>query len=77
MKSIPTRNAGTWHRLEPWGCVAMVTPAGDLLAAPVNTDGTWDESEAVDVSTPDSQEFLDACNQVFGTSYIYSHFSFR
>jgi hypothetical protein len=69
-----------WQPLPEFGCFVQIHD-GSLLAASMMNDGSIEmdrgEVNACDVCAPESQEFLDAVNAVFGTSYRMDQFSGR
>lgn len=64
-------------RLDQFGCWVRVDD-GTLLAAPQDLDGHFPTvDEWGEVSNPETQSFLDACNVVFRTDFQLSQFAGR
>lgn len=68
-----------WIPLVKYGCFIQCDPKSmndGLFCAAMNADGTM-EDEIVDVTAPENQEFLDACNAVLGTDFRFHQFAGR
>lgn len=70
-----------WHPLPAFGCYIALGLEGFLLHAPMLKDGTMepdnDGCNWGEVSAPESQKFLNACNRTLGTSYKVADFPSR
>ena len=64
-------------KLEAFGCYVWLVEGG-LIACEINDyEPAGDDTYAVDVSAPESQEFLDAVNAALGTTFQMDQFEGR
>lgn len=77
IKGIVDNRGLGWLILERWGSAVRLEEGRHLVQAPLHADGSFNPEESCDVCAPPCQEFLDAVNQLYGTSFKMENFSGR